>query len=419
MVDILPSFQMSDPYVSREMRVRDLLVHRSGLALGAGDLMLFPDGDLKASDLFHRLRYVPLSTSLRSKYAYDNILYVVAGAVIEQVSGKPWGEFVRTRIFEPLGMTRTHAHFSEIPEGDDLAFPHAPENGKVRVVDHTLLDADAPAGAIQSSVEDMLKWVSAQLKEGEYPSGRLLFGPSIARDVDPSYLHSDPGGWPQGTGRVEAELPGIRARVGDLRLSRTQDRPSHRWTERHGDPSDPGSGHATRGGGIDQSAGRRRIPDRDDDHSRSLFECAFDGLGGGLRSGPETPTRRGAEDRGKSGFGASYRRRPSLPLARYAGRYRDPWDGDVVVEEKNGGLWMRFTHSAALAGPLEHFQFDTFIAKWTDRSLDADAYVTFSLNANGSIERVKMKAVSPLTDFSYDFHDLALTPAPKDAPAYN
>jgi hypothetical protein len=110
--------------------------------------------------------------------------------------------------------------------------------------------------------------------------------------------------------------------------------------------------------------------------------------------------------------------KPALPLAQYAGRYRDPWYGDVVVEEKAGKLWMRFTHSPTLTGEMEHFQYDTFIARWKDRSLDADAYVTFALNAEGSVQSIKMKAISPLTDFSFDFHDLALVPAAKDAPAY-
>ena len=88
-----------------------------------------------------------------------------------------------------------------------------------------------------------------------------------------------------------------------------------------------------------------------------------------------------------------------------------------MVEEKEGKLRMRFTHSAQLEGPLEHFQYDTFIARWMDRSQNADAYVTFSFNPDGSVDSIKIKAVSPLTDFSYDFHDLVLTPAPADAPA--
>jgi len=110
--------------------------------------------------------------------------------------------------------------------------------------------------------------------------------------------------------------------------------------------------------------------------------------------------------------------KPSLPLESYDGRYRDPWYGDIVVEKKTGGLGIRFTHTPALAGTLEHWQHDTFVARWNDRSLLADAYLTFSLGPDGAIERVLMKAVSPLTDFSFDFQDLVLKPVAKDAAPY-
>jgi hypothetical protein len=105
--------------------------------------------------------------------------------------------------------------------------------------------------------------------------------------------------------------------------------------------------------------------------------------------------------------------KPSLPPKSYAGRWRDAWYGDVLIDEKDGKLSIKFTHSPELVGVLEHFQYDTFIAKWNKRSLDADAYLTFSLKADGSLEHAKMAAVSPLTDFSFDFHDLLLQPAPK------
>ena len=108
--------------------------------------------------------------------------------------------------------------------------------------------------------------------------------------------------------------------------------------------------------------------------------------------------------------------KPSLPLESYAGRYRDPWYGDVVIESRGGGLVVRFTHSPALTGTLEHFQYDTFIAHWNDRSLLADAYVTFSLQPDGSIAGARMKAVSPLTDFSFDFHHLRLSPVAAGSP---
>jgi hypothetical protein len=99
---------------------------------------------------------------------------------------------------------------------------------------------------------------------------------------------------------------------------------------------------------------------------------------------------------------------PSLPLAGYAARYRDPWYGDVLIEERGGKLAISFTHTKKLAGDLEHWQYDTFVAHWRDRTLAADAYVTFTLRPDGSIEGAKMQPVSPLTDFSFDFQDLAL-----------
>ena len=90
------------------------------------------------------------------------------------------------------------------------------------------------------------------------------------------------------------------------------------------------------------------------------------------------------------------------------GTYRDAWYGDIFIEQKDDGLYFRSARSPQLSGPLEHFQFDTFIARWTDRQLMADAYVSFYLTPEGLIARIAMKAVSPETDFSYDFHDLDL-----------
>jgi hypothetical protein len=102
--------------------------------------------------------------------------------------------------------------------------------------------------------------------------------------------------------------------------------------------------------------------------------------------------------------------RPSLPLERYAGTYRDAWYGEVFVEAKDGGLQIRFCCSPDLIGTLEHWQYDTFVARWRDRALRADAYVTFSLRPDGSIDQVKMNPFTPDVDFSFDFQDLLLRP---------
>jgi len=107
---------------------------------------------------------------------------------------------------------------------------------------------------------------------------------------------------------------------------------------------------------------------------------------------------------------------PSRPLEAFAGRYRDPWYGDVRLDLQDGRLTLRFTHTASLVGTVEHWQYDTFVVRWQDRTLDADAYLTFALNPDGTIAQARMQAVSPATDFSFDFQDLVLTPVPAGTP---
>ena len=105
--------------------------------------------------------------------------------------------------------------------------------------------------------------------------------------------------------------------------------------------------------------------------------------------------------------------KPSLPVQGYAGTYRDAWYGDVTIGESNGKLSLRFNRTPLLIGDLEHWQYDTFVVRWRERSLNADAYVSFSLKPDGSIDEMKMSAVSSLTDFSFDFHDLLFVPVKK------
>jgi hypothetical protein len=105
--------------------------------------------------------------------------------------------------------------------------------------------------------------------------------------------------------------------------------------------------------------------------------------------------------------------KPSLPLAKYAGTYRDAWYGDVTLALAGDRLVMQFAKTKQLIGDLEHWQHDTFIVKWRDRSVNADAWVSFALTPDGGIDAIKMSAVSPLTDFSFDFHDLRLVPVKK------
>src|SRR5687768_3298844 len=163
-IDHLPWFQMSDPYVTREMRIRDLLVHRSGLSLGAGDLLFWPATTYTTREVAERLRNVPLTGNFRSQYAYDNILYGVAQLVIEKASGQSYEEFLRTRIFAPLGMDETRFNSDSLRPGDNVATGHAKSDFKdLKPVPAMSWSNVAAAGGIYSSAHDLTKWMNVQL----------------------------------------------------------------------------------------------------------------------------------------------------------------------------------------------------------------------------------------------------------------
>src|SRR5262245_39737862 len=165
-VRYLPAFAMWDPLVTRELTVRDLLVHRSGLGLGAGDLLWWPQSTYNRKDVVARLRFIPPATSFRAAYAYDNVLYLVAGEVIEVVSGQSWETFVSERILKRVGMSGSNVKHSAAAGGGNIAATHAPVDGKVRPIAPFESDNTNPAGGINSSAEDMAKWMRVQLSGG-------------------------------------------------------------------------------------------------------------------------------------------------------------------------------------------------------------------------------------------------------------
>jgi CubicO group peptidase (beta-lactamase class C family) len=406
-IDHFPSFQMHDPYVTREMTIRDLLTHRSGLGLGAGDLMFWPATDLKPAEILRRIRFIPLATSFRSRYAYDNLLYLVAGQIVENVSGKPWEQFLRERIWTPLGMTHTFGNSRSLTEQPDVAQPHAMADGKLVVLEHTDHDNNAPAGSINSCVEDLAKWMILQLSHGgkiftaaqskEMWSPQTILpirdqtkgAPAIFTTLQPNF--STYGlGWGLRDYRGHKLIGHTGALAGYV--SRTTLIPDLNLgvvilTNQEADDVHSAIANLV----VDHYLGAPAV-----DWVSNFIELNRIEVDEGKAEAARTAGKRNAASK------------PSLPLAAYAGRYRDAWYGDVVVEERNGRLAIQFTHTKQLAGDMEHWQYNTFVARWKDRTLFADAYVTFSLKPDGSVEGAKLQPVSPLTDFSFDFQDLAL-----------
>lgn len=415
--DHLPWFRMSDPYVTREMTVRDLLTHRSGLGLGAGDLLFWPETDLPTREIVERLRFVPLATSFRASYAYDNVLYAAAGLVIEQVSGRSWADFMRERIFAGAGLGATVPNCQYLPAGANAATGHAKYNfSELMPVPPLAWDNNPAAGGIYSSADDMARWVRLQLAGGHLPAGadgaeRALFKPArrdemwslvtpmrisepkiaALKPTQPNFLGyglgwflSDyrgkklvwhTGGWP---GQVSKVVLVPELNLGVVVLTNAES------------------------GAAFQAVSWRVL-------DAYLGAPATDWVAAYAES-VKAAEGNADESWAKHVAARAPASTPSLPLAKYAGTYRDAWRGEVFIAEQEGRLTIRFSHTDKLGGDLEHWQHDTFIVRWHDRSHNADAFLTFALTPDGAVDQARMEAISPLTDFSFDFQDLLLKP---------
>ena len=406
----LPGFAMWDPYVTRELTVRDLLVHRSGLGLGAGDLLWWPSSTYDRKEIARRLRYIQPATGFRTAYAYDNVLYLVAGELIEAISGQSWETFVGSRILAKVGMTGSNVRHSAAAAGGNVATTHAPIDGTVKPIAPFDSDNTNPAGGINSSAEDMAKWLRVQLSGGKLADGSRLFSEATSRQLTTIVTPMPIGDPPSGLLPLKANFRGYALGL-DIRDYRGHKLVSHTG----GLP-----GYVSRVAMIpDLNVGVAVLTNQEStmafdaivlrilDHY--LEAAPFDWIEAfsKVRAQMQTAAKQASARDSAARDAAS---RPSLPLARYAGTYRDAWYGDITITESGGKLTMQFSHTPLLAGTLELWQHDTFVVRWRDRELRADAYVTFALNPDGSIDQAKMKAVSPDTDFSFDFQDLLLKP---------
>ena len=406
----LPWFQMWDPWVTREITVRDLLVHRSGLGLGQGDLLGWPPSDRTREEIVRAIRWLEPVTSFRSAYAYDNVLYHVAALVIESVSGLTWEEFVATRIIEPLGMSDTRVSRASTREGGNVATPHARVEGTVRPVSPFDATNTNASGGINASATDMATWMLVQLDSGRVAGSERLFSPRTTSELWGIVTPIPFGPPPPELAPLDRSFNGyglgfaVRDYRGRQMITHTGSLPGYvsRLTLIPG--LDLGVVVLTN---AEEGAAFEAITHLVLDHY--LEAPAYDWLGAYVGLGARRDSVR-AQDQLTSTVARDTASRPSLTLEEYADVYSDPWYGDVVVERAGGGLAIRFTRTPSLVGDLEHWQHDTFLVRWRDRELRADAFITFDLAPDGRIQAARMVPASPAVDFSYDFQDLRLKP---------
>jgi CubicO group peptidase (beta-lactamase class C family) len=419
-IDHLPGFEMYDPWVTREITIRDLLVHRSGLGLGAGDLLFVPRSNLSRAEVVKRLRYIKPATSFRYGFAYDNVLYIAAGQLIEVVSGKSWEAFTAEQIFRPAGMLHSTSDDEIRFKTPNRAHPHARINGALRGLgDQQLLDEredlarnSAPAGGLAISANDMARWLLIQLAHGKLPNSnaRLFSEATQVQMWTPLVFQQDDP--------LPPEFDAIKPMFNTYALG---------WEVR----DYRGAKLVWHGGAVlGFKAAVVLLPEKNVGFSIEI-NSEDSGLVAGLiyelldhylgLPKSDWPEKLGAyagkqlDDALKKYQAVAEKPAkvgPSLPLERYKGTYADAWYGNIEVGQANGKLAIDFKSTPRMQGTLEHWQYDTFIVRFTDNTIES-AYVTFSLDAEGKVDRVTMKPVSPLADFSFDYQDLLFHPLEK------
>jgi CubicO group peptidase (beta-lactamase class C family) len=380
----LPDLQLYDPYVTRELTIRDMLTHRAGLA--RADLLWTGGYGYDTQQMLRRLRYLRPSWGLRTHYGYNNLMYGAAGEVVARASGMSWSDMLRQRIFQPLGMTCSNTSVTLLPSLDNVASPHAIVDNQVRVEPYTNIDAIPAAGAINSCVADMVQWLRFQLDSGRVNGKQLVstknfretHTPQLAIRIDSAYRALNPAthlrsyafGWTVADyhGREmlshAGNLSGMSAMVGLL--------PEERL-------------------GVVVLSNLEGQALRE-----SLMYKVFDLYLGVPPKDWSTETlleRRRADSVDAADERALQAKRvrgthPSLPLERYAGTYSDSLYGNATVRVENGHLV--FAMAPKQVGDLEHWHFDTFRAIWRDHR-DGKTLVTFELDPRtGAVQTLRV-----------------------------
>jgi len=402
-VKYIPQFKMYNDYVTNEFTIRDLLTHRSGLGLGAGDLMIWPDeNNFTTEDIIHNLQFLKPVSAFRTKYDYDNLLYIVAGEIVTRVSGKSWCDFIEMRILKPLEMSHTAAAFSRLKDTSNVIVPHVPTDGKLKAIKRYKGQVFDPAAGIYSSANDLSKWVIMQLNDGKYGSNNQnqLFSKVVHNEMWTSQtILPNRKAFPYTSNFRNYGLGWQLTDInGHLQVSHT--------------------------GGLDGIVTQvLMIPDLNlgiivltNQQSGAAFTAISNTIKDSYLKLPtfdhvanlskDSQEKEDNADKITTDVWAQIAKNQKdkikTDLKKYTGSFKDNWFGNINLTEKNGRFYFQSERSKQLKGEIFFYKDETFVVKWDNRSFLADAFLSFSSENNS----IKMKPVSPLTDFSYDFQDL-------------
>lgn len=390
----LPNFKMYDPYVTKNFTIRDLVTHRSGLGLGSGDLMVWPDGtDFTKTELVNNLRYLKPTTSYRENFNYNNVLYVTASEVIAKITGKSWANFIQERILNPVGMTTSTTYVGTLGPNANVIDPHVPTEGKLVIIPKYSNPIFDGAAGIYSNITDMSKWALLLLNNSKLPNGKNLLTEASHKEL--SQLQTITPTFTKAPYNTHFSGYGLGFFLNDIK----------------------GYKQISHTGGLEGNVTQfTLIPEM----GLAIIVLTNQQMGGAFSAITNTikDSYLGIEPKD---YVKLYSEKESEALKNhnqliadsfakasesfafpYTGTYKDNWFGEITLYSKNGKHYFESKRSKNLKGQLYFQKDNTYLIRWENRSLNADASITFENQG----KKATMKAISDYTDFSYDFQDL-------------
>jgi CubicO group peptidase (beta-lactamase class C family) len=388
--DYFPGFKLADEYITKELTIEDLLCHRSGLGTFFGDLLWY-NTTYSDEEVMRRIRYESITRRFGIEFGYQNIMFMIAGDIIQKVTGQSWSEFVESRIYKPLGMIQTRPSNDELSPGQEIALGHL-NNKALDVYD---FNAAKPAAAMYSSVDELSMWTTLMMNNGTYRGQKIISSNSVNRIMEPHTIlgagnsqkqhginfYTYGLGWfifdYNGKKVVEHDggMPGYISKVtmipeqkiSVIILNNGND--GYVNNALRGDLMDI----LVKGKEFDWIAEYSAIKTRSDAHEissdKERLESRIEGT------------------------------KPSLTPDGYSGTYRDKSYGDAEVTSEGGKLKLTFLPAKTVfTGDLEHWHFDTFKVKFKDEFLTF-GLVTFSFDAQGKVTGFKIDL--PSGDFHF------------------
>lgn len=382
----MPSFKMWDDYVTEHMTPRDLVTHRSGLP--RHDLMWYGSSYTR-KEMFDRLRYLEPSRGFRATYQYQNLMFMTAGVLVEEITGQTWEQFTRKRFFEPLQMTNSNFSVNDSQKTADYAMPYQEEKEEVKQVPFRQIDQVGPAGSINSSVSQMANWVRMQMSKGKFGEKQLLSENALRETQTPQIVSGTTMRWDEVSYSMYAMGWGVVMYRGHLLL--------------------------THGGGIDGFTAHVSLMPRDKLGVVILTNKGGTPLPGILANNiydrllgmSEAPWNQRAKDdaaRAKENAEKASKEndanrkngtQPSHALADFAGRFMHPAYGVISIEQNGDALKVSYN---GLTAPLRHYHFDVF--EGASDNFERQKF-NFVMNSKGNIEEVRVALQSGVSDIAF------------------